>query len=176
MNIEELYRAHALPLTRYINRRFGTQVDCEDVAHEAFTRLEKRSVDGIKKPASYLYFTAVNIAIDVLRKNKQSVNYEDEVTYAEDVTTQVPQPDRFVIAREELKYLRNAIMSLSPKRREAFLLIRVQGMSYKKAAKQMGISPNTIERHMVKALAFCRVEMAKYRENNVENNVEVDYG
>ncbi len=37
---------------------------------------------------------------------------------------------------------------LPPQRREAFLLVRQQGMTYEEAAGQMNISRNTLKQHL----------------------------
>jgi RNA polymerase sigma-70 factor (ECF subfamily) len=48
----------------------------------------------------------------------------------------------------EIKELEFAIDQLSPKTKEAFLLVKDYQMSYKQAAETMGIAVKTVDRHM----------------------------
>ena len=57
-----------------------------------------------------------------------------------------------VIFDDYQEFAAEAISALPPKRRQVFLLSREQGLSYKEIAERLGISKNTVEIHMVKAM------------------------
>lgn len=163
MNLEQLYRDHSHKLRGFIHRRFGGKVDADDVVQEAFTRLKNRSLSDIDRPENFLYIMAANIARDMTRREKSRRLYVE--TEGQDTGQSVNSlvPERFVLAREEVHWLSKAVAGLPRKQRQAFLLIKIEGLSYKDAAKRMDISVNTIERHMVKALSICRKAMKTYR-------------
>jgi RNA polymerase sigma-70 factor (ECF subfamily) len=55
--------------------------------------------------------------------------------------------------RSELRRLLQAIADLPPRRREAFVLNRIEGLTYDEVAERMGISRNTVITQIVAALA-----------------------
>jgi len=64
------------------------------------------------------------------------------------------------ILKEEIQQTRdNALRVLNelPARcREVFIMHRFKGLSHKEIARQLNISPKTVENHMVNALLFLR--------------------
>lgn len=58
-------------------------------------------------------------------------------------------PDQAVEQREVRARIDRAIKDLPERQREAFVLKRIQGLSYEQAGKEMGVSPRTVE-HQVK--------------------------
>lgn len=58
-----------------------------------------------------------------------------------------------VLYRSELHRLLHSIAQLPPRRREAFILNRIEGLSYDEVAERMGISRNTVITQIVSALA-----------------------
>jgi RNA polymerase sigma factor (sigma-70 family) len=59
-----------------------------------------------------------------------------------------PGTDRWVIAREELRRLEDALTRLPPRCRQAFVLRKIEGLSQREIAQRMGISEKTVERHI----------------------------
>lgn len=58
--------------------------------------------------------------------------------------------------RERLRLLAHAIAELPPRRREVFLLHKIDGLSHSQVAERLGISRSKVEKHVMKALAHCR--------------------
>jgi RNA polymerase sigma-70 factor (ECF subfamily) len=55
------------------------------------------------------------------------------------------------------------VEAMPARSREAFALIREQGMSYAEAGLVMGISPKTVEIHMTRAMAIMRAGLSEWR-------------
>ena len=59
-----------------------------------------------------------------------------------------PGPDRVVIARDTLRRLQLALEPFASRCREAVILKRIEGLSCREIAQRMGISENTVNRHL----------------------------
>ena len=63
-----------------------------------------------------------------------------------------PDQDRALIAREELRRVREAIEKLPPRAREAVVLRRVEGLSGREIAQRMGVSESTVSHYVDNAM------------------------
>jgi RNA polymerase sigma-70 factor (ECF subfamily) len=61
--------------------------------------------------------------------------------------------------KERLHQLQTSIDLLPAKRKEIFTLVKQQGLSHKKVADQLGISPATVEKQVGLSLQFLRKKM-----------------
>ncbi len=61
-------------------------------------------------------------------------------------------PDRHAAAGQELRRIATLVAGLPAKCRQAFLLRKVEGLSQREVAQRMGISENTVEKHVGKGL------------------------
>jgi len=64
-----------------------------------------------------------------------------------------PTPETIVMHRRELRRLLEAIAALPERRRQAFVLKRIEGLAYDEIAERMGISRNTVISQVVAAMA-----------------------
>lgn len=131
--------------------QFQDGVDpAEDVAQETFIRLwERRESWGPDGSVRGLLFRiAHNAAIDTRRKRAA-----DERAAARAETPCATEPPNDHAERQELDAAVNgALASLPERRREVFLLVRRQGLSYREAAEVLGLSAQTVANHMSLAL------------------------
>jgi RNA polymerase sigma-70 factor (ECF subfamily) len=74
-----------------------------------------------------------------------------------------PEPEPFISSRqaredagETAAIIAAALDRLPPKCKEVFLLVKLQGMTYKQAAETLGLSVSTIENQMGKAIKLMR--------------------
>lgn len=58
--------------------------------------------------------------------------------------------------------LERAVRLLSPRAEQAYRLVREQHLSYAEAAHVMGITPHTLEQHLIKALKLLREQLADW--------------
>ncbi|WP_193076020.1 sigma-70 family RNA polymerase sigma factor [Pseudomonas sp. FME51] len=162
--MEKYYHA----LIRYLTVRLRDNHLAADVAHDAYVRvLERGETDAVKHPQAYLYRTAVNVAIDVHRHNRDVRGYgesfEDIQGFDEgqqaQVNSQFLAPHDSLYLRERTELLERALGELSDECREAFLLRKLEGLSHPAIAEQMGISKSMVEKHIVNAMKHCRIRV-----------------
>ena len=65
-----------------------------------------------------------------------------------------------VAAREELAIMRTIILELSPRCRQAFLLVRLEGLSHREVAAEMGLSQTMVRKHLARALSHIQTRLA----------------
>lgn len=72
-----LYKQYRMKLVAFLCRRFGSQLTIEDIVQDAFVRLYRKLIDPASEVGSsvehckgFLYIAALNLAHDVLRKEK----------------------------------------------------------------------------------------------------------
>lgn len=162
--LEQLFDAHAQGLVRFLKRKLNNSEDAEDIAQNAFIRIQRLAEQGeLENPKAYLYQTASNLAIDMLRREKLHQNYVRQTISKEQFSdeefssvTDYCTPERLLSARRELDAIREAMNDLPVKCRQAFLLHRVKGLSYNDIAQEMGVSVSSIEKYILQALKHSR--------------------
>jgi RNA polymerase sigma-70 factor (ECF subfamily) len=119
----------------------------EDVVQESFLKLMANAerIEGRARLATWLYRVVYNACIDRLREEKRLVPVPDDAD-----ETSVPMPSvlvDFSLSPEEMlrdaqtrEALEEAIASLSPTLRAAFLLRDVEGLTTAEAAEALSVS------------------------------------
>jgi RNA polymerase sigma-70 factor (ECF subfamily) len=149
----EWLRRHVLPhepaLRAWLRRRSLGGLDVDDVVQETYTRLmTAESVQHIRNTKTYAFQTAASVVVDYVRKMKViSIVSVANLDLLEVISDEY-SPERVAIDRDELNRLGAAIAAMPDKVRQVFTLRRVQGLSQREVAQQMGISENTVEKHM----------------------------
>jgi len=144
-----LYRTHAESLRNHLYYKFGDLNQAEDVVQEAFVKLwAKCSSVVYDKVGGFLYTVAKNLFIDSLRSKKVTLEFEKSVVQTQDV-----EDPYFHLRTKEFKHkIESAISALPEKQREAFLLNRIEKLTYKEIAEKLEISQTAVEKRISKAL------------------------
>ena len=145
--------------TNYFERLVGglrqlyghDRFDAEDIAHRAFEKLAlKLGRADIHNPEAFVWRVAQNFALRDKRSQGIRERYANDIASAE--TTGVT-PERVVIGLEELDRVNTARASLGARRRQVFLLRRLDGLNYTEIANVLGISRPAVANHLAKAVA-----------------------
>lgn len=123
-----------------------------DLVQEAFARL--LTMDGwaqIEAPHAYLLRMMRNLAFEKLRRAK--IARFEQLTLAEDFDVVDESPDAFrvVSGREQLARLDAALKSLPERCRRVFVMRRIEERSPREVARQLGVSPSTLEKRLARA-------------------------
>jgi RNA polymerase sigma-70 factor (ECF subfamily) len=68
------------------------------------------------------------------------------------VSDDKPSSEAYVAARQELHLLQSALDELPPRCRQVVLMRKVEGLSQKEVARQMGITIETVENQVAKGM------------------------
>jgi RNA polymerase sigma-70 factor (family 1) len=98
--------------------------------------------------SAQLFRIAKSVMTDLLRKQQVRERH------TESMVRETPDwhMETDLTVKEELKRVYNSIEQLSPIRKNVFKLSRFEGLPHKEIAKQLSISPKTVENHIVRAI------------------------
>lgn len=141
-------------LRRLLRSRGRSADDTDDLIQEAFLRLHVYCREHtVRREEAFLVRAALNLSADKSRRDRivvmESGVLEDLV-----LADPGPAPEDVYAARARLQRWKAGLEALSPRRREVFLLNRVEGYSFTQIAGRLGISLSMVEKHAAKAILF----------------------
>ena len=152
----EEVQPHAAGLRGYLMGQFPSLPDVDDVVQESLVRvLRERSRGPVAAPRALLYATARNLALDAMRRQRV-VSFEpmteNTASHVFEGSSAIPES---VSRNEEFDLLTQAIQSLRDRCRQVFTVRVAYGLSQREIAARLGISENTVEKQMGKAVRRC---------------------
>lgn len=144
-----IYHEQAEKLRNYLYYKCGDLDKSEDLVQDAFVKLWNKCAEIIhEKAIGFLFTVANNLFIDQVRSQKVELRFEK---------SQYPQNNTddpfFQLRTEEFRLqIETAISNLPDGQREAFLLNRIDKLTYKEIATRLGISQTAVEKRISKAL------------------------
>lgn len=145
-------------LRRYLGRFLTRAQDIEDVAQEAFLKTFAADAKSeIQAPKSFLFAVAKNTALNerARKTNSTSVSLEDfDGSPVLEDSGQVGA-EQELDSKRKLMVFAQAVASLPPNCRRAFLLRKMEGLKVKEIAREMNISVSGVEKHIATGLVKC---------------------
>lgn len=156
----QLYKNHAESLRNNLYYRFGDLDKAEDVVQDSFLKLWNKCSEIIyEKAVNFLYKISNNLFIDALRSKKVALKFEKTKTSIQD-----NEDPYFHLRTEEFRLqVEKVISNLPEKQREAFLMNRIDKLTYKEIATRLGVSQTAIEKRIAKALLKLK-EMKEFQK------------
>ncbi|MBW2242482.1 MAG: RNA polymerase sigma factor [Deltaproteobacteria bacterium] len=126
-------------------RIVGNQADAEDVVQRVFVALPRAAYDGTASLWSYLYRSAVNGSVNLLRSRKRRVGLEREVlSQARMCGDASPGPEAQVLEGEILAAVAKALLEVKPQHRRALVLRIHHGLTNVEIAERELVPPATV--------------------------------
>ena len=94
----------------------------------------------------------------------------DEAAAEADDALQTEGPLQQIEQQQRLHLLANALEDLPPKRKQAFVLHKFDGLSQAAVAERMGISLSMVEKHIASAMLHCRRHALARRKGGSDDN------
>ncbi len=163
MGCELLFRQYFAPLCSHVVRFVYNRQVAEDLVADLFytfyTKELFKQINGSYR--AYLYQAARNRAYNSLRweLGRQETLPDD----LDQPDLDASQPDRLLQQDELYRALEQAVQQLPGQRQRVFLLSRFEGKSYKEIAQEMGLSPKTVENHLLRATSTVRQLLRQQR-------------
>jgi len=159
----ELYRRHVDSVYARLTRVVGPVPERDDLVQHIFLDVHRAlpRFRGEAKFSTFLHRIVLNVACEHLeRRRRQRGRTRDlESQQLDGVIAPEASPEARVRARQELAEVFRRLESLSPKRRIAFVLVAVEGLSLEEAAALAGCSPDAVKQRVLEA----RRELARGR-------------
>ena len=157
---EENLLPHEPMLRGWLKSRFPEDCDIDDVLQESYARVLKARTRGeLKSPKAFLFATARNLAVDIVRR-KNFLKVESLVDNDALAVLDEDESVRESVSRnQELEILTKAIQALPERCRRIFTLRKVYNLSQAEIAKTMGVSTHTVSAQLTIGIRKCREYM-----------------
>ena len=157
---DQVYELYSHKLFSFVFNILKNESEVDDIVQEVFVKIwESRSkLEDYKLLNSYIFTIAYNNSIDLIRKRINNNKYLEHLKYSASINL---TPN--IVSQIEFDELKNQveklIANLPDRQKQVYLLHKEEGLTYPEIAEQLGISKNTVENHMVKALKYLRQNM-----------------
>ncbi|MFV3129028.1 sigma-70 family RNA polymerase sigma factor [Niveispirillum sp. KHB5.9] len=154
-DFDAFYRDHANWLAVWLRRHARCGHRAADLAQDTFCRLlERPDLSMPDNPRRYLATVARRLLIDDSRRQASERAFLEAYCLLLD-GEEAPSPERVAMAVAELAALARLLEELPPKPRRAFLLNRLDGLSYAEISAELGVSVSMVKQYLARALAHC---------------------
>jgi len=140
-------------LMQYLRHNWRDQSDIEDLVQEIYVRVfeaARKEIPDKAKP--FVFTTARNLLISRVR-DRRVVPMEAALDLdALGVAIDTPLPDQSLMARDELRRLREAIDSLPPRYRDVVVMRRIEDLSRAEVAQRLGITEATVSAYLTEGM------------------------
>ncbi len=149
---EELFRKNYSRAFYYALDWVGDEETAKDVVGDCFGEIWRQyeRLAGMELEA-YLFRMVKNRCLNVLKHQAVEAGYRDEAMLKMELIEEEGDWHE-----EMLEKVEAAVEALNPQTRRVLDLCYFQGKKYVEAAEELGISANTVHKHISKAMAFLR--------------------
>ena len=166
-----LFRDHYKGMFRVAYRITGSQSDAEDVLQTVFVRLTPgwEDRDLSPSPRNFLYRSAINASLDLLRRRKRANSVSlDVIDFDQSSKAPVANAEDQMVDMELRELVRNAIAKLEGRAATAFVLRYYEGYDNGRIAQLLGTSQMVVAVTLHRARARLRKEIGSYLEKHHE--------
>lgn len=153
--ITNLYRDHHGWLVSWLRRRLGCPHNAGDLAHDTFVRIlgRQHALADVNEPRAWLTRIAQGLMVDQFRRQDIERACLEAIASLPEHTT--PSPEERLLLVEALVRVEALLDGLAPKARTAFLMSRLEGLSYPEIATRLGVALSSVEKYMAAAVRHC---------------------
>ncbi|MDB5712748.1 MAG: polymerase sigma factor [Sphingomonadales bacterium] len=142
-------------LQRFLIARGASPAESEDVLQELYLKLGNTQTGPISEPRAYLYGMAHNLLNDwkrsAARQGGRESAWASSRMDGDGQTLAAPSIEDVLIQRERLKEVENALAALPERTSLILRQYRVDGVSQKTIAADLGITLSAVEKHLQRA-------------------------
>lgn len=161
---EKLFVVHRQALVAMAQRRIRDHDIAAELVQDVYLRLMLADKDlGEDGHTRMLYASVRHAVIDHHRSHASRTQALESVLPGQLWQTEAPSPQDQLEAREALSALDLALMELSPRAREMFLLHRVDGVSNAALARRYGISVSAVEKQLARVMRHCQQRLSEHQ-------------
>ena len=164
---DKVYELYSHKLFSFVFKILKNEADTDDIVQEVFVRIweSRDKLEDYKLLNSYIFTIAYNNSIDLIRKRINNNKYLEHLKYSA-VINATPNLISEIEFNELNTQVQKLIAKLPERQKQVYLLHKEEGLTYSEIAEKLGISKNTVENHIAKAL--------KYLRQNIDNTLMVN--
>ncbi|WP_163575826.1 sigma-70 family RNA polymerase sigma factor [Halomonas faecis] len=157
---DTLYNEHHGWLRRWLSARLGCSHTAADLAHDTYLRVLRRG-EAPEPGQSRRFLTQIakGLVIDLYRRRRIEAAYLETLSLLPE--PQAPSPEEQALTIEALIEIDALLHGLPDKPRRAFLMCRLDGMSYREIAAALNVSVSSVEKYIARALLVCHRAMSE---------------
>ncbi len=159
---DALYKKYSARIYKFAFSILKLPEEAENIVQDVFLSLwiNREKVDEVSSVRYYVFSIAYHSSISVIRKRLKESQFLDKLMRQQDLTQ---ESAALQAEYQELEEKLNEVVNALPARqKEVYLLHRVEGLKYAEIAERLGISVNTIENHISRALRTIREKLGNY--------------
>jgi RNA polymerase sigma-70 factor, ECF subfamily len=148
----EIYARYADRVFARVTHLVGPGPDREDVLQQVFLALHRSlpRFRGDSTLSTFLFRITINVAYDHLRHRARRSGVHDPAAL-DTLIDGDPTPEDRARRREELHQIFALLEQIKPKKRIAFVLVAVEGLSLGEAAELIGANPEAVKQRVLHA-------------------------
>lgn len=165
----ELFQATHEALLRYAWRFTRNEESAYDILQDVYLKVwqMRERIDPERSLKALLYQMVRNNALNHERAKK--LHATDSLDEALHEPSNEIQTEQHLDAKQLEARLTRWIAELPERRREAFTLSRYEGLSHDEIARVMGLTPKTVNNHIVLALQHLRARLREYEPDKISS-------
>ena len=149
-------------LRRYLLRRLGSVEDVDDMVQEVYLRAIQKHKPQFKPSISFLYKIASNLAKMRFRSKGARVQYIHIQVDDANLTAPTGSPEQDLRTKQGAAAINRILDGLKPMHRRAFLMHRVEGLTYEEIAKKLGMTKTQVKNQIYFVLVQIRLNIGDY--------------
>jgi len=151
--LKEWFCREVLPLERalsaFIRRNWRDVSEVTDLRQDVYERVLQGARHGLPAQAGQFVYTVARNHLINRAKRARIVSFDVVVDLDAIPGNDVLEPERQLLAREELRRIQLGLEELPPRCRQVVLLRKIRGLSTRETATELGVGIDTVERQMV---------------------------
>jgi RNA polymerase sigma factor (sigma-70 family) len=146
---------HETSLRRWLAGLRIQDSDALDIVQESYALLlERDRLDDILNPRAYLFQVAHSLMLRNIRRARIVPILAIEELGTIEVADKGATPEQKAIGLDDLRHLSELIEGMPEQARQAFVFRRIHALSQREIAERMGISENTVEKHIARGIRW----------------------
>lgn len=161
---ETVFNLYKLPIYQFVLSHTKTIEVSEEITQEVFVRLweNRKKIDPEKNLKSYIYTIAKNLTLSYLREVTKEHSLKEELWNKIGIVRADPEND--MIFEEYQFFFEEILNNLPQKKREIYILSKVEGKSNEEIASQLGITKKTVKNNLWETLLIIKRQLTPYLE------------
>ncbi|MCI9845463.1 RNA polymerase sigma factor [Flavobacterium pectinovorum] len=138
-----------------------SKILAEEVVQDVFLKIwqNHENLADIANFENYLFIISRNHIFDTLKKMARDANLLSDVSYK---NTSSSDTDSAIKDDQYNVILNQIVEQLPPQQQKVYKMAKLEGLSHQKIGEDLGISTDTVKKHMAQALKFVRHRIAPY--------------
>jgi len=158
LQFTELYEAHQGWLANFLRKRLSCSHKAADLMQDTYLKvLVSGKVPPTEYARQYLTRIAKGLVVDQYRRWRIEQAYLESISHLPEEYHASPEK-RFEVM-ETLIHIDTLLHKVPEKARQAFLLRKLEGLSYSEISLELGVTVSSVEKYIARALQACTLAM-----------------